>query len=358
MSTGYSIQGLSEADYLSANVSETLTIGNTGLASTVRIYDCNAPLNGYLLSTSNGVFTINDANPSLPTRVGIGSTNPLPIATLQVAGTLLTSNIGTYNTNNTLYFNNTNISGINSINATGTYHTIGSGISTLTLGNATGSVYLILSDVNNAQWKLETPGYNLNFYNDFPNSGVFSTSLFYINQNGAVGTPDNVFDNGSGNSTVLGTLGVTGISTFTGATAANGGTTTTTLTASGNSTISGTLNAQNIISGSNSSTLTLTANTLSVNMANESYNTYTCSAGANIQTLNISNAIVGAQAVIFVTASTSLTIYGNSASTNVLTGTPSLIIASSPISMVSGDKAIITITYDGTSRYVSATLYK
>ena len=125
--TGDSILGTHAGDFLSSSVSEALTVGNKGLASTIRIYDCNAPLNGYFITTSNGIFTINDANPSIPTNVGIGTTAPLPTATLQVQGTLLTSNIGTYttNTNNTLYFNNTNLSGINSITVQNALNTSG-----------------------------------------------------------------------------------------------------------------------------------------------------------------------------------------------------------------------------------------
>ena len=119
MSTGYSINGQNAGDFLSINKSLALTIGNTGLSTTMLIYDCNEPLNGYSITTSNGVFTINDASPSAPfTNVGIGTTAPRSTATLQVQGTLLTSNIGTYNTNNTLYFNNSSIANVNNIIAT------------------------------------------------------------------------------------------------------------------------------------------------------------------------------------------------------------------------------------------------
>ena len=121
--TGDSILGTHAGDFLSSSVSEALTVGNKGLAASIRIYDCNAPLNGYFITTSNGIFTINDANPINPTCVGIGTTNPNSTVTLQVQGTLLTSNIGTYNTNNTLLFNNTILSGINTINIQDTLNT-------------------------------------------------------------------------------------------------------------------------------------------------------------------------------------------------------------------------------------------
>ena len=355
MSTGYSIQGSHAADFLSANVSETLTIGNTGLATTIRIYDCNAPLNGYLLTSSNGVFTINDASDSLPTRVGIGSTNPLPNATLQVAGTLLTSNIGTYatNTNNTLFFNNTNLANISNISVSGQTNTIGTGQTTLVLGNNTGAQSLILSDINTAQWKITTAGNNLNFYNDNPTGGVFTTSRFHINQNGNVGTNNNTFDDGSGNATVAGTLGVTGTSTFTGAVAANGGLTTTTLTASGNSTITGTLNAQNLICGSNSSALTVATNTLSVNMNSKTYSVFTCSTTTNIQTVTVTNDIMGGQAVVYITAGAAISIYGNN---NPLGGT-GVKSSYTTVSLANGAKAILLIASDGNTKYVSCAAY-
>jgi len=355
MSTGYSIQGSHAADFLSANVSETLTIGNTGLATTIRIYDCNAPLNGYLLTSSNGVFTINDASDSLPTRVGIGSTNPLPNATLQVAGTLLTSNIGTYatNTNNTLFFNNTNLANISNISVSGQTNTIGTGQTTLVLGNNTGAQSLILSDINTAQWKITTAGNNLNFYNDNPTGGVFTTSRFHINQNGNVGTNNNTFDDGSGNATVAGTLGVTGTSTFTGAVAANGGLTTTTLTASGNSTITGTLNAQNLICGSNSSALTVATNKLSVNMNSKTYSVFTCSTTTNIQTVTVTNDIMGGQAVVYITAGAAISIYGNN---NPLGGT-GVKSSYTTVSLANGAKAILLIASDGNTKYVSCAAY-
>ena len=122
MSTGYNILGTHVGDFLSVNVSETVTVGNTGLSTTLRIYDCNAPLNGYLLTTSNGIFTINEANNSIPTNVGIGTNIPTRGSTLQVQGTFLTSNIGTY-TGKTLYFNNNTLAGISNINTFGTITT-------------------------------------------------------------------------------------------------------------------------------------------------------------------------------------------------------------------------------------------
>jgi len=352
MSTGYKIQGTHVADFLSRNVSETITIGNTGLATTMRIYDCNAPLNGYLVTTSNGIYTINEANSSIPTCVGIGTTVPNNAATLHVQGTLYTSNINTYDINNTLYFNNTttntNLSGINNIKVQGTTNTIGNGVSTLTLGNSTGRQELILADIPNAQWKISTSGYNLNFFNDYPNAGAFNTSRFYINQNGATGSLNNQIDDGAGNMSVAGTLSVTGNTTISGNMNIPG-----ILSVTGNTTVNGVLTSQNIVCGSNI-TPSFTANTLTVNMNNLSYAIFNISIGANIQTLGITNIIAGAQGIIYITASAGITISG-SASTRLAAsgGTQTLKIAYTSVALASANTAIMMITNDGTNNYIN-----
>ena len=356
MSTGYSIQATHVADFLSKNVSETLTIGNTGLATTMRIYDCNAPLNGYLLTTSNGVFTINEANNSMPTRVGIGTTTPLNNATLQVTNTILTSNIGTYTTSNTLYFNNTNLSSINNIyiscniNIQGTTNIIGNGTSTLTLGNNTGTQSLILSDINQAQWKITTAGNNLTFYNDNPVGGVFTNSRFYINQNGAVGTQNNVLDDGVGNMSVVGSVTVNSAIIVNGTSIYNGGLiTTSNITANSNINVNGVLTAQNLICGSNSSSLSIDTNILNINMNNISYNVYTCSTSSNIQSVNVSNDIMGSQAIVYISATSNISIYGND---KPLGGT-NIKSSYTTISVGSNSKALLMVASDGITRYVN-----
>jgi len=373
MSSGYSTIGSHAGDFLSTNVSEVITIGNTGLATTLRIYDCNAPLNGYLLTNSNGIFTINEANSTIPTCIGIGTTTPLNTATLQVQGSIFTSNIGIYNLDNTLYFNNThislsNITINNNINIRGTSNVIGFGSNTLTLGNKTDITSLILSDT--VQWKISTygrgaSGPNLAFINDDGNKGTWnSLDVIRMNRTGGFNSKWNL-DTGTGAGIVY--INTTGTPTKYNISgnilvykniAIPNVCYTNTLTVNTDSVINGTLNAQKLICSSNSSVLTLSANTLSVNLANDTFNTFTCSAGANIQTLNITNAICGAQALIFVTATAALTIYGSSLSTNAMSGTPSFIMASAPLTLASGNCAIITITSDGTRPYVSGTLYK
>ena len=403
MSSGYIIQGLHAADILSTNAPEALTVGNTGLSTIIRIYDCNAPLSGYLLTTSNSVFSITEANNTTPC-VGIGTTIPISTATLQVAGTFLTSNIGTYNTVNTLYFNNTNLESINNINIRGTSHMIGNGESTLTLGNRTGMQTLILADIPTAQWKISTYGYNLNIYNDYPIAGSFDISRFYINQNGAVGSFNNQLDDGSGSMSVSSNLTVNGIITTTtpnsgdnstkvattsyvqtaisglsggggGVTSSNTASTMPYLTSIGatnlttsilgnaivnsNTTVTGTLTAQNFVCGStcNSSlSYTFSTKTIAVNMNSNSYNTFKCNASGNIQIINATNMILGSQAIIYVTATAASTIYGNSGSAN-LTGTPNPLASYSSVALANRNKAIISFTYDGTNTYFNASQY-
>ena len=83
----------------------------------VRFYDSNSYNNSYYIGKSNTVFSIFTDSPG-SVNVGIGTTRPSPTASLQVQGTLLTSNIGSYNSS-TLLFNNQNIGGISNITFSG-----------------------------------------------------------------------------------------------------------------------------------------------------------------------------------------------------------------------------------------------
>jgi len=361
MSTGYDINGTHAADFLSTNVSETFTYGNTGLAATLRIYDCNAPLNGYLLTASNGIFTINEANNAIPTRIGIGTTTPLNNATLQVQGTIFTSNIGTYNTNNTLYFNNSslasisNITTIGNLTALGTCNVIGSGMSYLTLGNNTGPQSITFADVPGYQWQIRTSNGDLHFFADYPVANQFTVSRFHINRNGEVGTALNKFDDGNGNFTIAGAFTLAGGITLNGAGIFSniGSLTSGSLNVSGNTTIQGTLNAQNIICGSNSSNLSINANALNINMSNLTYTVYTCSTNSNIQTVNVSNDIMGSQSVVYISATSNISIYGYD---RPLGGT-NIKSSYTTLSVGSNSKAILTVTSDGITRYVNCATY-
>ncbi len=107
-------------DLLAPNNQEVASFGscNTNSGSFIRLYDSNILNQGYLIGKSNSTFVIN-RNANLPISVGIGTTYA-PNNTCVIQGTLSTSNIISYNTDNTVYFTNTNISGINNINFTGT----------------------------------------------------------------------------------------------------------------------------------------------------------------------------------------------------------------------------------------------
>jgi hypothetical protein len=108
-------------DLFSPSNSEVLTIGNTSNTTRVRMYDSNNTNKGYFLHVNNGVFGINAI--STPTNVGIGTLTPNTNATLQVQGTLLASNIGTY-TGNTIFFNNQSLSGISNMTVTGNFNAV------------------------------------------------------------------------------------------------------------------------------------------------------------------------------------------------------------------------------------------
>ena len=354
MTTEYSIYDTHIADYLSRNVSETVTIGNTGLSNIIRMYDNNAPLNGYFITKTSNILTINEVNRNIPTCVGIGTDIPINTATLHVQGILYTSNIRSYNTNNTIYFNNSNtnintdLSGINNINVQGTSNTIGNGTSTLTLGDTTGGQALILANVPTTQWKIETYGFNLNIYNDYPNAGSFDISRFNINQNGAVGTNLNTLDHGTGNMIISQNIVTNNINISSNLTISNN------LTISSNMNVTSKLTSQKIVCGSIITPLDLINNTLSFSMSN-TYNVYSCSANSNIQTLNISYDIEGSQAVIFVTATDTLNIYGSNI--DIMEGTQTFKIANPPFNMVNGNNAIITVLSSGIMRFVNCIKY-
>ena len=312
MSSGYIIQGSHAVDILSTNASEALTIGNTGLATTIRIYDCNAPLNGYLLTTSNNVFSITEANNTTPC-VGIGTTTPISTATLQVAGTFLTSNIGTYNTGNTLYFNNTNLASINNITTTGY-------ITTTTPGSGDNS-----TNVATTQY-VQTAISGLSGGGGGVTSSNTASTMPYLTSIGATNLTTSILGNAIVNS---------------------------------NTTVNGTLTAQNLVCGStcNSSlSYTFATKTIAVNMNSNSYNIFKCNASGSIQVINATNIIVGSQAIIYVTATTGITINGNSGSAN-LTGTPNPLASYSSIALANGNKAIISFTYDGINTYFNASQY-
>ena len=112
-----SILGTHDLDIFSATGGpEVATFGNQNAGVQIRFYDQYSQngAGGYLAGMNNSNFwIIKDAGSNA--QVGIGTTLPTPGATLQVQGTLFTSNIGTYNSNSNIYFNNQNVMGVSNI---------------------------------------------------------------------------------------------------------------------------------------------------------------------------------------------------------------------------------------------------
>ena len=112
--SGRSMLGKHQLDLLSKSNTEIVTIGNQQQTASVRIYDNDDPMNGYLLQkSSNSMYFLADNNQ--PTSIGIGTQSVSSNATLHVQGTLFASNLGTYNTDNNLYLNSQNIANVNNI---------------------------------------------------------------------------------------------------------------------------------------------------------------------------------------------------------------------------------------------------
>jgi hypothetical protein len=88
--------------------------------SFVRIYDSNMPLTtGYVMGLSNNAFMLMKSAQPSATNIGIGTATPLAGSTLHVHGTIATSNIVPYPPNNTLYFGNATLAGINNLAISG-----------------------------------------------------------------------------------------------------------------------------------------------------------------------------------------------------------------------------------------------
>lgn len=124
MVSGQSILGSHLLDLLlptaNSNVGgEVATVGNQGSNSFMRFYDLDQPLsNAYIVGMSNQDFMIMKQIGA--TEVGIGTSRVrVSGATAEVAGTLSTSNITTYNSDSNVYFGGKNVAGIQNINFSG-----------------------------------------------------------------------------------------------------------------------------------------------------------------------------------------------------------------------------------------------
>lgn len=120
------ILGSHNIDVFSLSNPELATFGNQSNEARIRMYDYFTPngAGGYLIGMSNARFSI--IKETGPTLVGIGTNAPTPGVTMQVQGTMMTSNIATYNPDSNIYFNGQSISGMSNINFTGTIFQNGS----------------------------------------------------------------------------------------------------------------------------------------------------------------------------------------------------------------------------------------
>lgn len=105
--------GTRTLDLLSQNNSEVIGLSNTTTNTLISFFDSGS---NYVIGNSNKTFTI--FNKTGQTYVGIG-TYGNSNANLIVQGSLMTSNINTYNSDSNIYFTNKNITGISNINFTG-----------------------------------------------------------------------------------------------------------------------------------------------------------------------------------------------------------------------------------------------
>ena len=113
------VKGDAVLDLQARGSNDIAVFGTLNSPARVRIYDNNKPNEGYFLQKSSNTFSIINQNVNGTTSVGIGTTIVNALSNLQVQGTILTQNIGTYNSNATLTFNNQNIGSVNNIYVTG-----------------------------------------------------------------------------------------------------------------------------------------------------------------------------------------------------------------------------------------------
>lgn len=118
--TGTDMLGTRLLDVLAPGCNEVASFGNMQGNSFVRIYDSNMPLTtGYVMGLSNNAFMLMKSAQPSATNIGIGTATPLAGSTLHVHGTIATSNIVPYPPNNTLYFGNATLAGINNLAISG-----------------------------------------------------------------------------------------------------------------------------------------------------------------------------------------------------------------------------------------------
>lgn len=170
MTTALSQLGTHPLDIL-GDASEVATFGSYSSNTIVRLFDTNTYNNSYYIGKSNSILYITKDTGNV--NVGIGTTLPIASASLQVQGTMLASNIGTYDTSSNIYFNGQNIAGISNI-------------------SFTGNIYQGGQPFKTSQWTTDT-----------------STNNVFINKNVTIGSNMDVTGNTS-NLVVVGDVLITG----------------------------------------------------------------------------------------------------------------------------------------------------
>lgn len=116
--TAKDMAGVHLIDLISLSNPEIASFGNTSNGAYVKWYHNDEPSNSYNVGLMNYSFNI-CSNVPMYTTVGIGTNEADSNVHLHVHGTIMASNIRTYNENETLTFNRQNIGGISNITFSG-----------------------------------------------------------------------------------------------------------------------------------------------------------------------------------------------------------------------------------------------
>ena len=104
----------------------------------------------------------------------------------------------------------------------------------------------------------------------------------------------------------------------------------------------------NLVSQNTPATFTQSGNSLPLDFQNLSYRVVKCTTSYNITALTITNDIAGAQMIVYITGTlggSGLTISASNLGTNIKT-------SYSDVTLANGESAVMTITSDGTTKYV------
>ncbi len=108
-----------------------------------------------------------------------------------------------------------------------------------------------------------------------------------------------------------------------------------------------------MVTGNVASNVEVLSNTLNLDLGGLSYKTFTCDASNDITGINITNDITGTQGIVFINATTDLTVNGK---TSGLNGS-GINVSFDDMEVSSGEKALLVFTSDGTDRYFNTVKY-